>query len=818
MSRKVLSDSRQNHIEVAIALPVYNTYTYCLPPGLAAFSAVGQRVLVPFGRRRVTGYIMGPSKPLKTHKIKEILDILDERPLFPVSMLDFYRWIAGYYLYPLGLVIKESLPSGLNFYDFVALELTEKGQTSLADKGLSLAEKTILVALENGNCRLTDIFKKLGQAISPGVIKTLVATGKVVEKRKLFGGSTKQRVERIVSLKHADGNHDGLSVQRRNILKALKENGPMSVKSLTSYAATAGRLIASMADAGLVSISEKRVYRDPLGDAIAPDRSPVLTREQTIAVEAILAGLGKGYASFLLAGVTGSGKTEIYLKAAASAIEQGYSVLVLVPEIALISQTERRFRARFGEIVAVLHSGLSAGERFDQWQRIIGDHAKIAVGTRSAVFAPFESLGLIIVDEEHDPSYKQEASLRYNARDLAVMRAKQLKAVTVLGSATPSLQSFFNVETKKFSLLSLTERVEKRPMPVIKVVDLRERKGWQGIQKFVTPQLHREMKATLSRGEQVLLFLNRRGYANFPVCRACGDTVTCRHCDISLTFHKKSNAYRCHFCGYSQAATSECPTCGADQVQNVGLGTEKVEAGIQHLFPGATVARMDRDTTTKKGAMQALLKGLKDRTIDVLIGTQMVAKGHDFPNITLVGIICADLSLNFPDFRAGERTYQLLAQVAGRAGRGDVPGQVVLQTYNPDHFSILTAKKQDYLAFYDHEIKFRKALNYPPFSRLIQIKIAGKSQEKTEHSATVLGEWCQAMKNTREFSRYVDVLGPIEAPLTKIAGHYRYQILVKGAGTTVIHHFANKLMEEHGDAFQKAGVRVVMDVDPVDML
>ena len=803
---------------MAVALPVFNTYTYLMPEELQPYDDAGKRVLIPFGRRRVTGYILGATGPLENIKAKAVLAVLAEKPLLPATMIPFYRWVADYYLYPLGQVIKTSLPSGLSINDYVTFELTDAGRVALDDRRTSPNEKAVLHQLSNGKCRQKDICKPGQTSISPKMIRSLTESGKIMATRQLFGKNTKPQTQRMVQLATPPNPQHRLSNQRKQILEALANSGSLPVKSLSTYAATAPQLVKSMAAAGWVTLFEKPVYRDPFGETIAPDVPPVPTVEQEAALDAVLDQLGKGFSAFLLAGVTGSGKTEVYLKAAAATIERDATVLVLVPEIALISQMERRFRARFGETVAILHSGLTAGERLDQWLRILDGKVKIVVGARSAIFAPIADLGLIIVDEEHDPSYKQETNLRYNARDLAVMRAKESGAVALLGSATPSIQSYYNVEKNKFRLLTLTERVQKRPMPKIHIVDLRDQKGWKGVAQYITPQLHQAMKHALSRGEQVLLFLNRRGYANFPVCRACGDNLSCKNCDISLTLHKKSNAFRCHFCGYSRAAAQDCPTCGSHQIHTMGIGTEKVEAGVRQLFPQASVVRMDRDTTQRKGAMIKMLKGLKERTIDVLIGTQMVAKGHDFPNITVVGIVCADLSLSFPDFRAGERTYQLLAQVAGRAGRGDTPGQVILQTYSPEHFSIMTAKAQDYMAFYDHEIGFRKALRYPPYSRLIQMRIAGRDKERTGGHATACGECCRELVSLSKYKQKIEVWGPIEAPLNKIASHYRFQILLKGSGAAVLHQFSRELMRQHAGIFSERGIRVVLDVDPFDML
>jgi len=493
--------------------------------------------------------------------------------------------------------------------------------------------------------------------------------------------------------------------------------------------------------------------------------------------------------------------------------------LVLVPEIALITQMERRFRARFGDCVSVLHSALSAGERYDQWSRIIQGEATIAIGARSAIFAPFSNIGVIIVDEEHDASYKQEGSLHYNARDLATVRAKQNECVAILGSATPSIQSYYNVTTKKFTELTLETRVEQRPMPDISIVDLRQTRDMRGIRRFITTELQQAMKMSLERGEQILLFLNRRGYASFPVCGACGQPMRCKHCDISLTLHQKANAYRCHYCGFSRAATSKCEFCGSAKIRRLGLGTEKLEAVVTSIFPKARIVRMDSDTTKRKGSILKLLKGLKNKTTDILVGTQMVAKGHDFPNITLVGIICADLSLSFPDFRAGERTFQLLAQVAGRAGRGDRPGRVVLQTYNPDHFSIAAARQQDFIAFYRQEIGFRKALDYPPYSRMIQLKISGKDPQETESHARLLGDQCRLLKaNHSADYQSVVIMGPIEASLTRIAGRYRWQVLLKGLNAKALHQFINQLVSENPTVFARQTVQVAIDVDPLFMM
>jgi len=507
------------------------------------------------------------------------------------------------------------------------------------------------------------------------------------------------------------------------------------------------------------------------------------------------------------------------LRLSQKVLDRGQSVIILVPEIALISQMEHRLRARFGNQIAILHSGLSRGERYDQWLRIARADIQIAIGARSAIFAPFKNLGLIVVDEEHDTSYKQESTLRYNARDLATLRAKQCGATVVLGSATPSIQSYHNAVGGKYKLVSLRRRIKLRPLPQIAVIDLNGMRDQRGLRRYFSNELLQALENTMQRNEQAILFLNRRGFANLPICGACGQTLQCKNCDIAMTYHQKTNAYRCHYCGFSRAAAGVCPSCNQAKIRHLGFGTEKIEQLIQKLYPHKHVVRMDRDTISHKGALLKILTGLKDGHTDILIGTQMIAKGHDFPNITLVGIICADLSLSFPDFRAGEQTFQLLAQVSGRAGRGDRPGQVILQTYNPNHFSILSAQRQNVEDFYKQEIIFRKDLSYPPFSRMIQIIISGRNKDLANRHARTLGDACHTLlQSNKSYRHRIEIMGPIEAPFARIAANYRWQILFKGHQSQLLHHFLHQLISENPRLVAFRGVKVVIDVDPVFMM
>jgi len=808
------------YIEVAVALPVHHTFTYSAPDILLASLDVGKRVLVPFGRRRVTGYVFDQDSHPADKVIKPILDVLDDQPLFPPSMVPFFRWIADYYKYPIGEVVRSALPGGLNVYEYVLFSLTDRGRETRPEVPPTSVAREILDQLYTKPCRLKELHKKTGQIIPAALLYNLEKNGWITKSWQLKTAETKASFERVVRLADKEPAGGGkMSAARQKILSRLAAEGELPVKKLKETVPRAAALIKKLEHAGYLVIDHKRAFRDPLGETIEADRAPILNREQDQAVSHICSNLNQGYRPFLLNGVTGSGKTEVYMRVAEEVLKQGRSVLALVPEIALITQMEHRFRARFGECVCVLHSALSAGERYDQWSRIMGGNAVIGIGARSAIFAPFDNLGLIIVDEEHDSSYKQEGMLRYNARDLAVVRAKQNGCTVLLGSATPSIQSYYNVGTRKFTELTLEKRVEQRPLPEISIIDLRQTRDARGIHRYIAPELHLAIKETLQREEQVLLFLNRRGYASFPVCGACGQPMRCKHCDISLTLHQRTNAYRCHYCGYSRAAASSCEACGSANIKKLGLGTEKLEDMLKSHFKEARIARMDRDTTIRKGSILKLLKGLKHKNIDILIGTQMVAKGHDFPGITLVGIICADLSLSFPDFRAGERTYQLLAQVAGRAGRGERPGRVILQTYNPGHFCIAAARRQDFKSFYRQEIDFRRALNYPPFARMIQLKISGKNPQETADHARLIGDLCRTLKQNKvEIYQSVEIMGPIEASLTRIAGRYRWQILLKGSNARALHQFINQLMDENTAGFTHRRVKVAVDVDPVFLM
>ncbi|MFO7931513.1 MAG: primosomal protein N' [Desulfosalsimonas sp.] len=807
-------------IEVAVAMPVFRTYTYEVPAELSGLAGAGRRVLVPFGSRRVTGYVLGPDAREHEDGLKPAEDVIDEdTPVFPPEMVPFFRWIADYYMHPIGEVISEALPGGINPSEHAVYKPTEEGINTLGRPELPEREKKVLETLQENACRWSFLCRKTGENIPRSLLEKMRRRGLLEKQQQFYRQTVRTKTRRCAALSGSHIPEEKLSAQKLRIIEHLQKNGTTPVDSLKQVVFTAANHVRELAKQGCVCISEQEVYRDPFGDPVDPDNPPRLTAEQQLVVREAGKALKTGFCAYLLAGVTGSGKTEVYMHLAAEALGQNRTALILVPEIALISEIERRFRARFGARVAVLHSGLSSGERFDQWMRIARGEAPVVIGARSAVFAPLARPGIIIVDEEHDTSYKQEGRLHYNARDMAVVRAKLSDAVAVLGSATPSVQSVYNVAAGKFRELNLTRRIAGQTMPEVKVVDLRQHRGLKGARRFITPPLEKEVKDTLERGEQALLFLNRRGFASYPVCAQCGEALKCRHCDITLTLHKKANIYKCHMCGYFRAAASKCDTCGSASIKQLGMGTEKLEEAVRTLFPEARTARMDRDTINRRGALLKILKDLREQKIDILVGTQMVAKGHDFPNITTVGIICADLSLSFPDFRAGEMTFQVLAQVAGRAGRGTTPGKVVLQTYSPDHFAIESARAQDFMAFYNQEIRFRKSLQYPPFARMTQLKISGRDKNKTRSQAEETGRLFHRLQKSGDKKfRQVQILGPIESPVPRIAGRHRWQILLKSPSAEAIRDLLQRLISDNPSLFTARDVHTAIDVDPFFMM
>jgi len=803
-------------VEVAVGLPVFKTFHYRIPEKMRDSLQIGMRVFVPFKGRKVTGFSIDlleqPPEGVE-EKIREVENLLDEAPLIDPPMLRFYRWISDYYLYPLGEVIKTGLPPGLQLKSELILSLTQDGMESLSQGGLEpIQEKVFKEIGRCGKVSLKKILKDYLGEVSRSQLFLWKRKGLLNIETGIEGKEVKPKFEKMVQFQEGEPGQP-ISKKQVEILKYVKEKGEISYFELSKRFKSPSKYVRSLQAKGLLSLFRREVCRDfSVRSELKPYPKPEPTSDQEAILSEIFKGIhSKRFSPFLIYGVTGSGKTEIYIRAIEEVLIQGREAIVLVPEISLTPQLLSRFIDRFGENLALLHSGLGRGERYDQWRRIWKGEVKIAMGARSAIFAPFKNVGIIIVDEEHDPSYKQEEKLKYHARDVAVVRAKQVEATLLLGSATPSLESFYNAERGKFRLLNLPERVEGKPLPRVEVVDVKKEAG------LLSEKVRTALQKNIEDKKQSLLFLNRRGFANFILCPDCGHTFKCPNCSVTLTYHLRDRTLQCHYCDYRIKAPGDCPKCQGHRLQGMGIGTERLEQEIRLLFPEAQVGRMDRDTTSRRRSHLQILKRLESGSIDILVGTQMIVKGHDFPNVTFVGVVSADTSLHFPDFRSSERTFQLLTQVAGRAGRGDVFGEVVIQTFNPDHYSILRAKDHDYIGFYQEEIQFRKALEYPPFSRLINFRMVGNSERRTKAAAEEMGRIGQSLLK-KGYGRGIEILGPSTAPFAKMRGKFRWQMLAKGKSPQLLHRFTKELAFGMEVQLKGKGVHLDIDVDPVFVL
>ncbi len=817
-------DPVKNYLEVAVSAPINRPLTYLPPDDCEQQLKPGMRVLVPLGGRKITGYILSrPDSAPSGQKLKNIYEVLDSQPLFPAEQVGFYKWIASYYHYPIGEVIKTALPAGLTQKSGRRVVITESGRKHLPE----LSESAIIGTqwfsslLEKGEIS-SHVTGSIWRTKERRILETWEENGWITISSELVGGTAKAKTETCCALADQFDSTEDLKVSEQKTINILQEISTATNRrfvprrEITRQYPGAGKGLKSLAQKNIVLVEEQQVYRDPFGECFLESDIPeTLTGEQNKALESILPALQKKtFTPFLLHGVTGSGKTEVYLQATAFALEQGRTALVLVPEIALATQLEAHFVARFGTRVALLHSGLSSGQRFDQWCRIVQEKADVVIGARSAIFAPLAAPGLIIVDEEHDSSYKQDDGFRYHARDLAVLRASRSGGVVILGSATPSVTSYFHTTTGKYNLLNLYKRIEDRPLPTVEVVNMQSVKTVSGRAPVFSPALISNLRENLVRGEQSLVFLNRRGYANFMICRDCVQAVQCKHCQISLTLHRTGNKLLCHYCGFAVSSTTACSNCQSTSLTPVGVGTERLEHQLTELLPDARIARLDRDTCRKRLDYIKILKAVHKGEIDILLGTQMITKGHHFPNVTLVGIVLADTGLGLPDFRAGERTFQLISQVTGRAGRGEKPGRVIIQTYQPEHYSINMAKNHDYAGMYTRETELRKSLAYPPFSRIVNVKIEGIEDTYVQDAAGRLSNLAQKFQKRSE----PEILGPAPAPLARLRDKYRWQLLIKGKKLEALHTFLYRLEGEIATLSKGGKVKISIDVDPEYMM
>lgn len=751
-------------VEVALAVPLFRTFTYTVPDGIATPIPAGSRVLVPFRARREVGICLGMTEPPDGIVLKPIEAVLDDSPSLPHALLETGRWIADWYAAPIGLALRAMLPATL--------------ATPRARASATKQRKVVRVRRELPS---------------------------LLEREHMFARAKQQRV----------------------VFELLEAQGGMAVlETLRQQANCSAGVITALAKRGLVDVRDEAMTRDPFADRAGVAPPPVPSEAQRTAVAAILAG-APGQ-TFLLHGITGSGKTLVYIEVLRAVLAQGgRTAIVLVPEIALTSQTVDRFRGAFGDDVAVLHSGLSDGERHDAWQALRRGDKRIAVGARSALFAPLEHVGVVIVDEEHESSYKQSETPRYHAREAAIVRARAEGAVVVLGSATPSLESWERAERGQSIRLTLPVRAAGAVLPPVAVVDMRAvmretvaarapNAPYDASLGILSPVLSAAIESRLVRGEQSLLLLNRRGYAAYMQCHACGDVQVCPHCSISLTYHRVPESLVCHYCQHQTAVPTRCPQCGDEQLRRRGLGTQQVERLVAERFPAARLARMDVDTTSGKWAHTAILDRVGSGEIDILLGTQMIAKGLDFPNVTLVGVIDADTGLNLPDFRSSERTFQLLSQVAGRAGRGPKGGDVLIQTRMPQHHSVRHALTHNFLAFVQEELGHRRAPTYPPFVSLSNVVISGTDQTATASAAIAAAAWITALI-ARAGLRDVVLVGPAPCPIDRIKDRWRWHLLIKSARGGVMTRLA-RYIAERCPVPKQADLRLVVDRDPVAVL
>jgi primosomal protein N' (replication factor Y) (superfamily II helicase) len=828
------------YCDVSLPVPLDQFFTYALPETLRHRVRTGCRVLVPFGARKLTGVVLRvhDARPVsdttrQTAATREVLRLLDEEPALDDELLKLGRWISTYYCAPLGETLRAMTPLAGDVRHGKIYSLTKSGrdaarQLHLEESGADDPSVEILRMLDARSLSASYLTKKFPRAVT--LLRSLEKRGWVevediaAERDPLRAGSARLRAEFLARPTGRDqrdqhqappvsvGTPTGipkLTPTERELLAYLELHpGSHNLVDLELAVAKASPAARSLARRNLVRLTQEPVVTAPI-----PARSPVtLNRHQQDAYDQIRAsGEAHEFKVFLLQGVTGSGKTEVYLRAIETAMAQGKGALMLVPEIALTPAVAGQFHHRFGRRVAILHSAFQDSERAQEWRRIRSGEAAVVVATRSGVFAPVRNLGLIVVDEEHDQSYKQQETPRYHGRDVAIVRARAANATVILGSATPSIESRYNADRGKYTRLPLPERIEQRPMARVDLIDMRQEFLETRKQATFSRALTDAVTERLENGEQTMLLLNRRGFSSFVACRACGARCECVNCSVTLTYHRRDRRLLCHYCNYAARVPDRCPKCDSEYIQFIGTGSERLEDELHGAFPRARIARLDRDTVGAKRDYETILAAFRDGAFDILVGTQMIAKGHDIPNVTLVGIVSADIGLGLPDFRAAERTFQLLTQAAGRAGRGETPGIVLIQTINPDHYAVRCAAAQDYEAFYAKELEFRRMMSYPPFGVMANIIVRGPRQEEAlERSAALARLIGPAPEGVR-------VMGPAAAALARLKNEYRYQMLLKSASRKRLNEIVGEL-RRFATAEKWGAAALVADIDPVTLL
>lgn len=829
------------YVNIALNLPLNRFFTYKVPERYLSEISVGKRVLVPFSQKILTGIVISLKNESEFEKTKEIKTILDENAIFSDEMIKFSKWVSDYYLAPFGEVLFSFVPNKTNIESDTYYSLNEDYKQNL-DRLKSKDEiyMEILNSFKNKfSIVLTkkQIEKKFSIRDAEKYMDFLVSENILMSSR-LFSKPTAEKYSKYVSRNFTAGNIETLIAENKIksdkqvlFLNKLAENETYELSELLKISGMSSGSVNTLLKKGLITVEEVRVSRDHPEVYSEEYNAVILNEEQEKVLSEIESGLGKGeFCPFLLHGITGSGKTEVYISAIREVLNKNKSAIVLVPEISLTPQLIYRFRQNFGGNIGVIHSKLSEGERFDSFEKIKNGEYKIIIGARSALFAPIRDIGMIVVDEEHDSSYKQENSPRYNARDAAIIRAKMNNAVVILGSATPSLESYYNAQSGKYKLLELTKRATNIKLPEIKIVDLKNRQTPEEYKKdifnfidktkvrFLSKELIVEIGERLEKKESVIILQNRRGYHSYLECLNCGNVEMCPKCTISLTYHKTFNTLKCHFCGYAKNVIEVCSGCGSNKVIPVGAGTERVEEELIKIFPKAKIERLDSDSITSRKKYQQILKDFYDKKIDILVGTQMISKGLDFPEVTLVGVINADIGLLNPDFRATERTFQILTQVSGRSGRSDKKGEVLIQTSHSEFYVFEDVKNHNYKEFFEKELKTRKALNYPPFSRVAVVETKSTDRNLTESKIKEIYNLVIKL----DVKKYLNLYPPTPPLFSKLNNLYRYHLLIKSSketdpsGNYLISVL--KAVYEYSDKILTSKVRLTIDIDAINLL
>lgn len=791
------------------ASQVNQTFDYIIPPKYDTIVKRGMRVIIPFGRRKISGFVVDTTRHSNYTKLKEIEDVLDLTPVLTEELLQLGKWLA---------------------HETISLYIT--AYQAMLPQALKTAYKKEVVRQADGHlsAELAHLFSgrdiinydELQQSNVPyRYVQEAVQNGEVYINYVVKSRTTKKYITMIKPAKDVHLLEEAYMELTANAKKqkailsffmkhpvAIEQNQLMKTLDISSA------VIKSLVDKSLLKKEKKEMYRNPYEHhQFEKTEKLPLTKEQSMAISPIQEAIAKKiHQIFLLHGVTGSGKTEIYLQAIEDVLFRGKEAIVLVPEISLTPQMVRRFKGRFGSNVAVLHSALSPGEKYDEWRKIHQKEVQVVVGARSAIFAPFENVGIIIIDEEHETSYKQEDNPRYHARDVAVKRAENHQCPVVLGSATPTLESYARAQKGIYTLANLTKRTNNQAMPKVEVIDMRQELH-AGNRTMFSRTLVDKISERIKRGEQIVLLLNRRGYSTFALCRDCGHVQECPHCDIALTYHKEHHQLKCHYCSYEERMPSHCPNCESSLIRFFGTGTQRVEEALSTVVPNAKVIRMDVDTTRKKGAHERLLNEFSNKKADILLGTQMIAKGLDFEDVTLVGVLTADSMLHLPDFRSSEKTFQLLTQVSGRAGRHVLAGEVVIQTYTPEHYSIQFASQYNFKQFYVKEMNMRRTFQYPPYVFLILITIAQENKVYVMQTAQSIAKLL--MKHIQKESV---ILGPTPSPIARIKDKYRYQLMVKYKNEPLLKPYINKIIEHYADDIRKKELQITVDVQPYHLM